>query len=490
MQLSDKEILDIIQQDHIDQDRHGIGITSFRKIRAKLGLLRTRQQKHTLDSIRSPIVELRERFPKAGVREMKNILFWEKGMCVGRRLITAYFKLYESDLLRERKQGRLKRRRFWAAGVNDILAVDQHDKWKRFGLALHTGIDPFVGKVQWMKVWWTNNNPKLILSYYLEIVEKHGFMPMVTQSDPGSENYGIANAHTTLRHWHDPSLAGTIQHRWMRQKKNVMPEIAWSQLRRRFTPGFEDILEYGVANGIYDSSRILDELVFRWVFIPWMQKELDAWCTRINNSRKRKDRNKILPHGVPNLIYDSPHRFGCLDFKINVQPEAVEHVRNLYAPADDPVFELVPAEFAHHAQVLYESMGKPVVTWKNVWDVYSELLRRFENLEIAIQSIAEWELRREEIEVQESLEPVALPPMYALPQGRELLGGQDVVDKEGNYYMGGVNNGLGLDRLDSDEFEIGDETDDEQPDPRPTDYEDIEVVFTDEEVDSEQDDEW
>ena len=83
-------------------------------------------------------------------------------------------------------------------------------------------------------------------------------MPLVTQSDPGSENYGIANAHTALRHWHDPNLVGTIQHRWMRHKKNVMPEIAWSQMRRRFTPGFENILQKGVDEGWYNVSNPLD----------------------------------------------------------------------------------------------------------------------------------------------------------------------------------------------------------------------------------------
>ena len=193
-----------------------------------------------------------------------------------------YFRIYEPELVRERKEGRLKRRRFWAAGVNDMLAVDQHDKWKRFGLALHTGIDPFPGRIHWIKVWWTNSNPKLILSYYLEFVEKfkrkfsilylkilkfstryHQLMefidmPLVSQSDPGSENYGIAKAHTALRQWHDHSLDGTVQHRWMRQKKNVKPEITWSQLCRRFTPGFEDLLELGISNGWYDTNRPLD----------------------------------------------------------------------------------------------------------------------------------------------------------------------------------------------------------------------------------------
>ena len=83
-------------------------------------------------------------------------------------------------------------------------------------------------------------------------------IPLVSQSNPGSENYCIASAHTALRHLHDPSLAGTIQHRWMRQKKNVKPEIAWSQMRRRFTPGFEDLLEVGVTNDWYDINKPLD----------------------------------------------------------------------------------------------------------------------------------------------------------------------------------------------------------------------------------------
>lgn len=61
---------------------------------------------------------------------------------------------------------------------------------------------------------------------------------------------------------------------------------------------------------------IESSLVFRWLFIPFLQSELDAWVDRVNNTLKRADRNKILPHGVPNDIYADPERFGCLDFKV------------------------------------------------------------------------------------------------------------------------------------------------------------------------------
>ncbi|PPQ67538.1 hypothetical protein CVT26_006839 [Gymnopilus dilepis] len=429
-------------------------MTSYKKMRKRLGLFSARQQDHSLESIRDHMIELRRDFPKAGAREMTSLLFHRKGMIVSRRahshifsvnrlltiirdrnLVVVYFRVYERDLVRQRKAGRLKRRRFWSAGVNDMIAVDQHDKWQRFGLRLHTGIDPFPGVVHWMKVWWTNRNPKLILSYYLDVIDELGYMPLITQSDPGSENYGIANAHTALRHMHDPNLVGTIQHRWMREKKNVKPEIAWSQLRRRFTPGYEDLLEKGVTNGWYDTNRPLDVLVFRWLFIPFLQSELDAWVDRINNSKKRADKNKILPHGVPNDIAGDPARYGCLDFKIKVDPQAVQGIRQTLAPPDDPVFQLVPKEFENQAAVLYESMGSPPLSSKNIWQVYCELLRRFETLDEAMDLLEQCQVYFDLMEEEATIEQ---------PVGVELLGGLDNIGEDGYYYMGGVNNGLGL----------------------------------------------
>jgi len=56
-----------------------------------MGLLRTRQQGHTVESIRQAMVELRERFPLAGAREMSSLLFHERDMSVSR-----YEKLHSS----------------------------------------------------------------------------------------------------------------------------------------------------------------------------------------------------------------------------------------------------------------------------------------------------------------------------------------------------------------------------------------------------------
>ncbi|KAG1887222.1 hypothetical protein F4604DRAFT_1675229 [Suillus subluteus] len=203
-------------------------------------------------------------------------------------VVTSYFAIYKPDLVLQRKANCLRR---------------------RYGLGLHTGIKPFSGRIMWMRVWHSNRNPQLILSYYLDILDMLGHMPMVTQSDPGSENFGIANAHTMLRQWHDPALQG-----------------------------FESLLDHGVMSGWYDSNNTLQ-----------MMRELDVYQDRVNNSRKRRDRNKILPHGVSNLIYQSANNFGALDFKITVEREALDHV-NAEIPS---AIEDVEEDLQNHQDLPY-----------------------------------------------------------------------------------------------------------------------------------------
>ncbi|KAJ7077312.1 hypothetical protein B0H15DRAFT_1003903 [Mycena belliarum] len=478
MRLNDKRILELLRTKHLNDTAYGIGLTRFREMREAMGLFRSRKQGHDVDSIREAMQRLRAQYPKAGQREISGLLFHEEDMSVPRSVITSYFAIYEPELVRQRRANRLKRKRFWAAGVNDLWAVDQHDKWKyKFGLALHSGLDPFIGRIHWLKIWWTNSNPRLILSFYLDTVAESGYMPLVSQSDPGVENFGLANGHTLLRHWHDPGLEGTLQHRWMNEKKNVMPEIGWSQLRHRWTPGFEDILDIGVNNGWYDPSNLLQALVFRWVFIPWLQSELDAYRNRVNNTAKRADKNKILPHGVPNHMYEAPEDFGVLDFKIKVDPESISHVRNLYAPPDHEVFELVPKAFADLAAEFYIEMGQPSVTRTNVWDIYMEILTQFLHLDnahrvpVALDEKWGYALTMARDDYQDDID--------LIPNLVPLRNGADVVGQDGTFYMGGVNNGGGLD--DSHLLQLDEMMNRDDPLPEGEDDDQLMAWFSDEE---------
>ena len=81
-------------------------------------------------------------------------------------------------------------------------------------------------------------------------------------SDPGSENNGIANMHTVMRHQLDPSLCDTLQHLFCHDKTNIKSEIGWSQFRAQWTPSFEDLFEFGVNSGLYTASDALEKYVY------------------------------------------------------------------------------------------------------------------------------------------------------------------------------------------------------------------------------------
>jgi hypothetical protein len=187
---------------------------------------------------------------------------------------------HPNDVL-ARKGLRLKRKQFWTVGVNDLWSMDQHDKWRRFQLFLHIGVEPHSGLILWLKIWWTNRNPRLVCGWYCDIIRDLGYsksyrssctlrlarilnlnprpvMPLITQSDQGTENFGIANAQTSLRHLHDPSLSNTLQHKFKANKGNIKPEIAWRRLREAWSPGFESLLQEGVSAGWYDPDDTLE----------------------------------------------------------------------------------------------------------------------------------------------------------------------------------------------------------------------------------------
>ena len=99
-----------------------------------------------------------------------------------RATVAKFLKQTEPKAVEHQKARRFRRKRFWSAGVMDILTIDQHDMWKRFGLWLHIGLDPYPDRIAWLKVWWCNCNPRLIASYYLEARRKVGGMLVVTVS--------------------------------------------------------------------------------------------------------------------------------------------------------------------------------------------------------------------------------------------------------------------------------------------------------------------
>ncbi|KAJ7139358.1 hypothetical protein C8R44DRAFT_605301, partial [Mycena epipterygia] len=428
--------------DHFDRDSFGLSYKSVQRLRTKLSLIGTRQQAATAQMIMPFYIEIRERFPTMGARAMVAHLRQNYNIKVSENFLNKFFKTYEPEAVLERLALHFKRKRFWSAGVMDIICFDQHDKWKRFGLWMHLGMEPYAGRIAWLKIWWTNRNPKLVTSYYIGGCRDAGGIPLITQSDLGSENYGIANCHTLTRQRLDPSLAGTMQHRWMSKKTmNIKPEATWSQMRRQFTPGFENILDLGVSQGLYDVGKPLERLVFRWLAIPWLQAELDSWVLRFNSTPRRHDKNKILPHGIPDLIASKPHLYGTKDYKVIVPPELFNEMEQQWAPSEDPVFQLAPPVFTTKILELYESLGSPAVSSNNFWEVYTALLNGIVLIDHDDELTAN---------IQD-MDAAFDSPIELIPSQKPLRQGYNAV--AGYVYLGGLNDPPPLERTSEDEEE-------------------------------------
>ncbi|KAH9025783.1 hypothetical protein EDB85DRAFT_2149527 [Lactarius pseudohatsudake] len=55
------------------------------------------------------------------------------------------------------------------------------------------------------------------------------------------------------------------------------------------------------------------------------------------------------------IILQKPHKWKAADYKIPIPPEVLNEIKKKYALPDDPVFELVPPEFAVHANTVWTS---------------------------------------------------------------------------------------------------------------------------------------
>ncbi|KAJ6632296.1 hypothetical protein B0H10DRAFT_1937948 [Mycena sp. CBHHK59/15] len=150
-------------------------------------------------------------------------------------------------------------------------------------------------------------------------------------------------------------------------------------------------------------------------------------------------------------MYEAPEDYGVLDFKVKVDPQSVAYVRNLYIPPDHEVFELVPKDFGNLAAEFYFTMGQPPITQTNVWDIYMVILTQFQHLDNIHRMPAEldehWGYALT-IACNDHKDDIALIPNLA-----PLHNGLDVVAPDGSVYLGGVNNGLGLDSTQSSQID-------------------------------------
>ena len=131
--------------------------------------------------------------------------------------------------------------------------------------------------------------------------------------------------------------------------------------------------------------------------------------------------------------------------QIKVHPDAIEDVRQLYAPPDHEVFILVPMDFSTIINDVYVNMRSPVIAVNTVWDVYralhNTLMAAMNDLPMEVH--VGWRYAIEQSAVQDAKDVDTFQSKANDLKLMPLRGGYEVQDEDGYFYLGGVNGGEG-----------------------------------------------
>jgi hypothetical protein len=113
-------------------------------------------------------------------------------------VVGRYLRLSNPRAVASRLRGVLQRRRYTSRGPNHTWHCDGYDKLKNFGFALYGAIHGFSRKILWLSCSTTNNDPKVILHYYLTTVRTQRGCLELLRTDCGTETGLAAAAQCTL----------------------------------------------------------------------------------------------------------------------------------------------------------------------------------------------------------------------------------------------------------------------------------------------------
>jgi hypothetical protein len=91
-----------------------------------------------------------------------------------------------------------------------------------------------------------------------------------------------------------------------------------------------------------------------------------------NAARMRKDKLKAGPSGMSrDQAFSFPERWGGRDCLLPVDVDVIRTIK--MEIGGDDLLEFVSAEFAAHAQAVYDTLGISELTFENVWAVFTQM---------------------------------------------------------------------------------------------------------------------
>ena len=191
----------------------------------------------------------------------------DAGMNTSKEFVRLVLLTLDPEGVSLRRRRRLARRRFNGKGPNYIWHADGYDKLKPYGLCIHGCVDGFSRYIIWLSCGRTNNDPSVVLGYYVKAIEEVGYSPRILRTDMGTENIFIAQAQTFLgRDSPNPEKS----HMYGKSTANQRIECFWAQLRKECIQFWINLFGHLKDVGYFTGTN-LDKSLIQFCFMDMLQ---------------------------------------------------------------------------------------------------------------------------------------------------------------------------------------------------------------------------
>ncbi|XP_047246888.1 uncharacterized protein LOC124883696 isoform X1 [Girardinichthys multiradiatus] len=298
LSFSNKEILAILAHSH----QTIISVRTLKRICKRLGLFRRKNQSDLEEVMVFVQQEIMTSGQMQGYRWL-HLCAVQCGIVVSQDTVRRIIKLVDPQGVELRRARQLRRRQYNCKGPNALWHMDGYDKLKLYGIAISGCIDGFSRYVLWMEAYVTNNDPKLIASYFLKTVSCINGCPERIRADRGIENRCVEQMQMFLRRNHTDSFAGDKSFVYGRSTANQRIEGWWATLRKQSAQFWMSLFQTFQDDGHF-TGDFLGKNLIQFCFLNLIQDELDDVVHTWNSHKIRPSGG--ASSGRPVVMYSFP----------------------------------------------------------------------------------------------------------------------------------------------------------------------------------------
>ena len=262
------------------------------------------------DEVDTIVREIIDRFPTAGEVMLAGYLKSQSVSIQQRRLRESIHRIRGHSTTSRR----IQRRVYNVPGPNYLWHADGHHKLIRYRLVIHGAIDGF-SRLKCSD----NNRAETVYNLFMPAIREYG-CPLRLRTDKGGENVDMWRHMVAIRGEDTNAyIAGSSVH-------NCRIERLWRDVRSSVVSTYATVFKQLEISGVLDVENDTDLFCLQYVFIPRINKSLDAFREGWNHHSLSTEGN-----WSPIQLYTA-FSIGNPLFDLNVDP-------NQYGVEDDDVEE-------------------------------------------------------------------------------------------------------------------------------------------------------